>query len=135
MNSGNFLGNGWKFPVIPGADGGLGYVAGNENVQQSLRVLLLTALGERVMRPEFGCKAPRLVFAPGSVQYLQLLETSIREAVRDWEARVDLLDVSAETDPADETRAIVSISYRIRGSNTRNNLVFPFYLGTAEASR
>ena len=135
MNSGEFLGSGWRFPVLPDAGGGLGYVAGKENVQQSLRVLLLTALGERVMRPEFGCKAPRLVFAPGSVQYLQLLETSIREAIRDWEPRVDVLEVRAETDPADETRAIVSISYRIRGANTRNNLVFPFYLGTAEASR
>jgi phage baseplate assembly protein W len=120
--SGAFTGKGWKFPVLPDAGGGLGYVAGQENVQQSLRILLLTALGERVMRPTFGCKAPRLVFAPGSVQYLQLLETSVREAVRDWEPRV-------------ETRAIVSIAYRIRGSNTRNNLVFPFYLGIAEVAR
>ena len=133
--SGAFTGKGWKFPLLPDAGGGLGYLAGQENVQQSLRILLLTALGERVMRPTFGCRAPRLVFAPGSVQYLQLLETSIREAVRDWEPRVELLDVRAETDPAEETRAIVSIAYRIRGSNTRTNLVFPFYLGLAEMSR
>jgi phage baseplate assembly protein W len=130
-----FTGKGWKFPILPDAGGGLGYVAGQESVQQSLRILLLTSLGERVMRPSFGCKAPRLVFAPGSVQYLQLLETSIREAVRDWEPRVELTNVQAETDPTDETRAIVSIAYRIRGSNTRSNLVFPFYLGLAEISR
>jgi phage baseplate assembly protein W len=133
--SGAFTGKGWRFPILPDAGGGLGYVAGQENIEQSLKILLLTILGERVMRPTFGCKVPRLVFAPGSVQFLQLLETSIREAVRDWEPRVDLLDVTAETDPADETRAIVSMSYRVRANNTRTNLVFPFYLGTAEMTR
>jgi phage baseplate assembly protein W len=94
----------------------------------------MTALGERVMRPTFGCDAVRLVFAPGSVQYLRLLETSVREAVRDWEPRVQLEDVAAETIPGDETRVNVSINYRVRGSNTRNNLVFPFYLGQVEVN-
>lgn len=133
--SGAFIGQGWKFPILPDAGGRLGYVGGKDNVEQSLRILLLTSLGERVMRPTLGCKAPRLVFAPGSAQFLHLLETSVREAVRDWEPRVELDQVRAETDPGDETRAIVSISYRIRSSNTRGNLVFPFYLGVAEIGR
>jgi phage baseplate assembly protein W len=127
-----FLGNGWRFPILPDETGGLGYVAGDVNVEQSLRILLLTDLGQRVMRADFGCKAPRLVFDPGSVQYLRLLETTVREAVRDWEPRVELEDVRAEVDPNEETRVIVSIGYRVRQSNTRNNLVFPFYLGTVE---
>jgi uncharacterized protein len=129
-----FVGTGWRFPILPDEAGGLGYVEGDANVEQSLHILLLTDLGERVMRADFGCKAPRLVFAPGSVQYLGLLETTIREAVRDWEPRVELEEVRAEIDPADETetRVIVSISYRVRRTNTRNNLVFPFYLGTVE---
>jgi phage baseplate assembly protein W len=55
----------------------------------------------------------------------------VREAVRDWEPRIDLDAVSAETDPSDETRVLVSISYRVRQTNTRQNLVFPFYLGQA----
>ena len=133
--SGIFTGRGWRFPILPDAGGRLGYVEGNENVEQSLRILLLTALGERVMRPTFGCKAPRLVFAPGSTQFLHLLETSVREAVRDWEPRIELDRVRAETDPSDETRAIVSLAYRIRSSNTRGNLVFPFYLGIAEVGQ
>ena len=85
------------------------------------------------MRATFGCDAPRLVFSPGSVQYLQLLETTVREAVRDWEPRVTLEAVTAEAIPGDETRVNVDIDYRIRGSNTRANLVFPFYLGRMEA--
>jgi uncharacterized protein len=127
------LGKGWPFPILPDASGGLGYVEGDVNVEQSLHILLLTDLGQRVMRPDFGCKAPRMVFAPGSEQFLRLLETTVREAVRDWEPRVDLEDVQAELEPDDDTRVIVSISYRVRRTNTRNNLVFPFYLGTVES--
>jgi phage baseplate assembly protein W len=127
-----FLGQGWRFPILPDDTGSLGYVADDANVEQSVRLLLLTDIGQRVMRPDFGCKAPRLVFAPGSMQYLRLLETTVREAVRDWEPRVVLEDVRAEVDPREETRVIVSINYRVRQTNTRTNLVFPFYLGTVE---
>ena len=134
------VGRGWRFPILPDAGGALGYAEGDQNVEQSLRLLLLTALGERQMRSNFGSRAPQLVFAPGSVQHLGLLENTVREAVRDWEPRIDLDEVRAEmpassetgssTDPDAQTRAVVSISYRVRQTNTRTNLVFPFYLGT-----
>ena len=126
------LGQGWRFPILPDETGTLSYAKGDANVEQSLKILLLTNLRERVMRADFGCDAPSLVFAPGSVQYLGLLETTVREAIRDWEPRVELEDVSAEIDPQDETRVTVEISYLVRQTNTRNNLVFPFYLGTIE---
>jgi len=127
-----FVGKGWRFPILVDLMGGLSYVSGDENVEQSLKILLLTGLGQRVMRSGFGSKAPSLVFAPGSLQYLGLLETTIREAVRDWEPRIDLDEVRAEPDLDDETRVTVHIGYRVRQTNTRGNLVFPFYLGTAE---
>lgn len=140
-----FIGRGWRFPVLPDETGSLAWSDGQENVEQSLKVLLLTALGERVMRPTFGTEAPRLVFAPGSEQYLRLLEQSIRAAVRDFEPRVDVLDVRAEAglgDPGtrpeagsvgrEEARVTVSIDYKVRRSNSLFNLVFPFYLGTVE---
>jgi Bacteriophage baseplate protein W len=127
--SADFLGRGWAFPLQPDGAGGLGYAAGQAHVEQSLKVLLLTSLGERVMRPGLGCQAPKLVFAPGSVQYLRLLETTVREAVRDWEPRVELEDVRAEATPGGENNVVVNIAYKIRGSNARGNLVFPFYLG------
>lgn len=122
------IGNGWRFPIEPDAAGGLGYVTGEANIEQSLRILLQTDLGQRVMRPDFGCTAGRLVFAPGSEHFLRELERTVREAMRDWEPRVELVDVRAELSPRDETIALVSIGYRIRASNTRENLVFPFYL-------
>ncbi len=133
----DFLGNGWRFPILPDELGSLGFVDGDENVEQSLRILLLTLVGERVMRPDFGTQLGRLVFAPGSTQYLELLETAVRDAVRDWEPRIDLDDVRAEMDatqtPDADVRAIVSIRYRVRQSNTQQNLVFPFYLASLGA--
>ena len=127
-----FVGTGWRFPILPDLTGGLRYASGDENVEQSLKILLLTNLGQRVMRFDFGSKAPGLVFSPGSVQYLGLLETTIREAVRDWEPRVELEEVRAEPDLDDESRITVNIGYRVLRTNTRNNLVFPFYLGKVE---
>jgi phage baseplate assembly protein W len=124
-----FLGTGWRFPILPDAAGRLAYADGEDSIAQCLVVLLQTAVGDRVMRPDFGTRAPQLVFAPGSEQNLRALEQTVRVAVRDFEPRVDLDEVRAEADPAAEFRVTVSITYRIRRSNTKANLVFPFYLG------
>jgi uncharacterized protein len=140
-----FVGRGWRFPILPDDTGSLAWSEGQPNVEQSLKVLLLTAVGERVMRPTFGTEAPKLVFAPGSEQYLRRLEQSIQDAVRDFEPRVDLIDVRAEPETPEpgtlpeggsvgraEARVTVSIAYTVRRTNSRFNLVFPFYLGTVE---
>jgi phage baseplate assembly protein W len=129
MSNANFLGRGMAFPIQLNGTGGFDYVEGEQHVEQSLKILLMTSLGERVMRPGLGCKAPGMVFAPGSVQYLRLLETTVRESVRDWEPRVELEDVQAEATAGSENHVVVNIAYKIRGSNARGNLVFPFYLG------
>lgn len=130
----SFLGKGWRFPIIPDAAGSLCYVEGDANVEQSLEILLMTQLGERVMRSDFGTDLPKLVFSPGSVQFLRLLEKSVRDAVTLWEPRIDLTDVTAETDPASLFKVTVSVSYTVRQTNTSTNLVFPFYLGSTQAT-
>jgi len=134
--SGEFLGSGWRFPILPDESGGLRYVDREEDVEQSLTILLQTRLGERVMRYDFGCQAPELVFAPGSVRNLRLLEQTVRDAIRDWEPRVDVDDVQAELGPEDDlsydTHVTLRVDYRVRRSNTRHNLVFPFYTGVLE---
>jgi phage baseplate assembly protein W len=129
-----FLGTGWRFPILPDEAGRLGYARGEESIEHCLRVLLLTALGERVMRPELGTRAPDLVFAPDSAQNLGDLEDSIGDAVRLFEPRVELEEVRAELVPGAEGslaegRVTVSVHYRVRRTNTRANLVFPYYLG------
>lgn len=126
--AGDFLGSGWRFPLVPDATGRLGYTSGSDNVEQSMRLLLMTRLRERRMQPRIGTEVADLVFAPGSPAFLDRLEQTIREAVRDWEPRVELLGVEAQPDEADPTVVRVSIDYRIRRSNNRLNLVFPYYL-------
>lgn len=125
----DFLGTGWRFPILPDEAGRLGYAVGEQSIEHCLRALLLTGTRDRVMRPDFGTRAQESVFAPGSVQNLRDLEISIAEAVRTYEPRVELDEVRAEADPADESRITVSVVYRIRRSNTKANLVFPFYAG------
>src|SRR5258708_36050634 len=105
----NLLGSGWQFPILPDRVGSLGYIEGDANVEQSVHILLMTALGERVMRSDFGTQTPRLVFSPGSVQYLKLIENTIRDAVLDWEPRIDLNNVLAEADSAEPFKVTVSV--------------------------
>jgi phage baseplate assembly protein W len=127
----DFLGTGWRFPILPDEAGRLGYARGEESIAHCLRALLLTGLGERVMRPELGTRAPDLVFAPDSAQNLGDLEDSIRDAVRLYEPRVEVEDVRAELAPGaeGEGRVTVTVTYRVRRTNTRANLVFPYYVG------
>jgi phage baseplate assembly protein W len=124
----DFLGRGLAFPLVPDAGGSLGYVDGDAGVGQSLRLLLRTAAGERVMRPDFGTQAPELVFAPGSETNLRLLETTITDAIRDHEPRVRLEDVQVDQNEAAPERVDVEVTYTVRRTNTRDSIVFPFYL-------
>jgi phage baseplate assembly protein W len=122
------LGRGWAFPILPDAAGRLQYVEGEQDIEQALRIVLLTRVSERPMRPAFGSAVASYLFAPGSVKYLGLLEGAVREAIRDWEPRVELLDASAVADAETPSLVTVSIDYRVRRTNNRANLVFPFYL-------
>jgi phage baseplate assembly protein W len=124
----DFLGSGWKFPIAPDAGGALRYVDGDENVEQSLWLLLSTGWGERVMRPRFGTNARELVFAPGSQANLRALETSVEEAVDVHEPRVRLESVVATPDPFEPERVDIDVTYTVRRSNTRASFVFPYYL-------
>jgi phage baseplate assembly protein W len=121
-------GRGWRFPLLPDARGRLSYAGGAANIEQSLRIILLTRFGERVMRLEFGSALHDGVFAPGTEQGLRALEAAVVEAVRDWEPRVDLLSAAAAADPRVPSRVVVDISYEVRATYVRGNLVFPLYL-------
>jgi phage baseplate assembly protein W len=132
----DIIGIGWRFPILPDALGRLGYVAGQANIEQSLKILLLTNLRERVMRAGFGTDAREQLFAPGSEKVLRLLERSVAAAIRDFEPRINVLNLRAEADPRDPTQILVQIDYEVRATYVRGNLVFPFYLagGAAEAA-
>lgn len=98
-----------------------------EDVRQSIRIILETAPGERVMRPNFGCGIHDLVFAAVDSTTLQRIRSEVEEALRRYEARVDVLSVTADEDATSEGVLLVEVEYRVRRTNQIGNLVFPFY--------
>lgn len=130
----DIIGTGWRFPILPDALGRLGYCSGQENIEQSLKILLLTNLRERVMRAGFGTAAREQLFAPGSEKILRLVEDSVGAAIRDHEPRIEILNLTAEADPRDPTHILVQIDYEVRATYVRGNLVFPFYLAGGGAA-
>jgi phage baseplate assembly protein W len=124
-----FLGTGWAFPVHLDEHGQIAAVSDDELVRQSIWSILATAPGERVMRPTFGCGLTDLVFAPNTAVTHGLVASHIRDALVEFEPRIDLGDVAVAADPADPTRLLIEVDYTVRSTNSRFNLVFPFYLG------
>lgn len=124
----DIIGQGWAFPVQPGADGRLRLVGGERKVQESIWLILATAAGERVMRPDFGAGLPRAVFSPNDPRERTLIESRVREALTRYEPRIDLVDVRVDADPDDEALVLIRVDYLIRANNAVFNLVYPLYL-------
>lgn len=123
-----FLGRGWAFPV--GLDPRTGAVATAEfedDVQQSIRIILGTAPGERVMRPDFGCGIYDLAFEAIDSGTVTRITSAVTDALTHYEPRIELIDVSVDTLRAAEGLLEVNIKYRIRSNNQSGNLVYPFY--------
>lgn len=124
----SFLGRGWRFPIKPDAGGKLNYVSGDEEIRQSVWLIVTTAQRERVMREEFGCGLYDLVFDANTAALHGLVQENIRAALTRWEPRIDLLDVRAESTPEQRNLLLLHIDYRVRANNTVFNLVYPYYL-------
>lgn len=123
-----FLGVGWAFPVARGEDGRYSTAAYEESIRQSIRIILSTAKGERVMRPDFGCGLQELVFAVNNATTQGQAESEVEEALIRWEPRIKLERVRAEAGGEHGEALMISIDYRVRSTDSRFNLVFPFYL-------
>ena len=124
-----FLGNGWAFPIGLDDDGRVRMAAGEEGVRQSIWTILSTSPGERIMRPDFGCGLHDLVFDVNSPTTATAVSGAVRDALAVWEPRIDVLDVFAAPDPADPGVLLIEINYQVRTTNSRFNLVYPFYVG------
>ncbi|MEC4676425.1 MAG: GPW/gp25 family protein [Nitrospirota bacterium] len=124
----DFLGAGWKYPVRAGFDGKIVMSQYEEDIKEAIWIILGTAKGERVMRPDFGCGIYDYVFAPINTATITLVENSVQEALTLWEPRIKLQKVEVSTEEADKGRLLISIDYIVRSTNNRFNLVYPFYL-------
>ena len=129
-----FLGVGWKFPVRLDGQGSVALSRYEEDIRESIWIILSTAPGERVMRPDFGCGIHEYVFAPNNTRTAGLVQQKVEEALTRWEPRIELQELQVKADVDNPTVLLVQISYRVRATDSRFNLVYPFYLereGTA----
>ena len=127
-----FLGTGWKFPVKLD-EGEIALSHQEQDVEESIRIILGTAPGERVMRPEFGCGIHDLVFALNSTHTAGLIQFHVEQALMRWEPRIDQVQVHVETDPAEPEVLMIHVSYKVRATDSRYNLVYPFYLERSQS--
>lgn len=123
-----FLGVGVAWPVKAAGDGRLLRAAYEESVRQSIWIILSTARGERVMRPDFGCGIHELVFSPNTASLAGRVTASVREALLRFEPRIDVQEVQVRTS-GDGAALLIDITYEVRATNNVFNLVYPFYLG------
>ncbi len=124
------VGRGWTFPVGPDGSGRISLSNGIDDIDEAISLILGTSLGERVMRPNFGCRIHELVFAPVHADTLGLAERYVREALGWWEPRIQVRDVTVRADPdsVDLGRLLILISYTVRTTKDERTLVYPFYL-------
>ena len=125
----DFLGQGWNFP--PGANAATGRFlvsSEEENIRQSVRIILTTRCGERAMLPDFGCNLHDYVFELPDTSAMSMVRAEVVRALTRWEPRI--IDVEVDIDDTDmgEGKLLFRISYTVRSTNNPNNIVFPYYL-------
>jgi len=122
------VGRGWAFPPGISSQGGLALTSERSEIDQAIRIILSTSPGQRVMRPQFGCRLQELVFAPNNSQTVAQARRFVEEALGMWEPRITVTRVDARPDPQEASRLVIEIEYEIKASHDRRSLVYPFYL-------
>jgi hypothetical protein len=124
----SFLGKGWSFPPLFSLhQKGVVMVADEEDIRQSLQILLSTALGERVMQPKYGCNLDDLLFEPLNTTVRTYIRGLVKQAILIHEPRIRLNDVAIEMLDEPSGRVDLVVDYTVRTTNSRYNLVYPFY--------
>lgn len=126
----SFLGTGWSFPpeFHKHANSiGVKMVAEEEDIGESLRILLSTAPGERVMQPDYGCGLHAMVFETINESTVTELKDIIERAVLFFEPRISLDSIDIDTEESLEGKLKIQLNYTVRKTNTRSNIVYPFY--------
>jgi phage baseplate assembly protein W len=124
----DILGTGWSFPLRIDGRGGIALSQHENDIEESIRIIIGTAKGERRMRPDFGCEIHELVFAPNNATTWGLAAHYVEDALGWWEPRIEVTDVDTQLDPDDSGKLLITIYYRIRSTNDERNLVYPFYV-------
>ncbi|HWN70699.1 MAG TPA: GPW/gp25 family protein [Haliangium sp.] len=128
----SFLGTGWSFPPEFGPGGAeVALVSDVEDIHQALRILFATRLGERPMQESFGCSLDELLYEEIDQGLLNRIHSMINDAILQHETRIELRDLDVTQDPRDAGVLRIQLEYTVLGTNSRYNMVFPFYLNEA----
>jgi phage baseplate assembly protein W len=122
------LGRGWRFPLQLDEQGEVVYAEGEESIQEAIWIILSTAFGERLMHPDFGCGIHDLLFEPNNTSTSGLARFYVEDALQRWEPRIELEEVEVQADPGMPGLLLIGVAYSIRATDSRFNLVYPFYL-------
>lgn len=124
----DFIGRGWAFPIRTDANGGIALVSREHEIQEAIRLIVSTSPGERPMRPDFGCRIHDFVFSPTDGATAAAISAEVTSALTRWEHRIDVDDVVVLFTAEDPSVLYIDINYRLKQTNDRHNLVFPFYV-------
>ncbi len=128
-----YLGRGVSFPLRVNARGEIALVGGEEDIRQSIRIILGTRPGERVMRPEFGCRAHDLLFEPRNAATETLMRRYVTDALRRWEPRIEVRWVNVMPGDDPDGALLVEVHYTIKATHDERSIVYPFFLVGEEA--
>ena len=124
----DIVGSGWTFPPRIDAQGGISLTNDRSEIDQAILIILSTSLGQRVMRPTFGCRLHELVFQPNDQQTAARARRFVEEAIGMWEPRIRIVSVNVGPDPNDASRLVIEVEYKLKATHDRRSLVYPFYL-------
>ena len=127
-----FLGQGLAWPLQIDPRGGIALARGERDIAQAIRIILETSPGERVMRPQFGCRIHDLVFAPHDPATEGLVMHYVKQAMERWEPRIDVQSVEVGADPGHDGALLITINYRVKDTHDERSIVHPFYLAGEE---
>lgn len=128
-----FLGTGWKFPVtVDGAAGRIQMSSNEENIEDSVRIIIGTRKGERMMEPEFGCQIWDYSFETTDYTTLHAMKNEVEKALVRWEPRITEIDAQVSDERIGEGLLLIRVSYVIRATNNLYNMVYPFYISEGE---
>jgi uncharacterized protein len=121
------IGSGWSFPIEVDGRGGIKRSRGAAEIEEAIALIIGTPIGQRLMRPEFGCRIHELIFAPVNAATMSTARQYVEEALGYWEPRIDVLDVQAAPSRDAAECMLITVSYRIRATHDERALVYPFY--------
>ena len=122
------IGQGWHFPPKLDERGTLALTGDDDEIEQAIRIILSTVPGQRVMRPDFGCRIHELVFAPNDSATAGLAAAYVGEALGRWEPRILVQRIDVEPDADNPNHLVISVEYQVAATHNNRSLVYPFYL-------